>query len=368
MKILLIGEYSNLHWGLSEGLREAGHEVCVLSNGDFWKNYKRDISLVRHEGKPLAGIRYLAKAVSLLPKMRGYDVVQLINPMFLELKAERIAPFYKYLRRNNKRLFLGAFGMDALWVKAGTDRKTFRYSDFNIGNRLIENSSTRTLIDDWSGGTAKEHLNYAIADDCDGIIAGMYEYHAAYKERYGHKLTYIPMPINIGNIAVPQNSADEKIRFFIGIQKSRSEYKGTDIMFRALTRINEQYPDRCEILRAENVPFEEYSRMIDSCDILLDQLYGYSPGMNALLALAKGKIVVGGAEEECYGILGEKELRPMVNVTPDEEDVYNKLERLVLSPREEIERMKRESLLFVKKHHDHRRVAEQYIKFWETEG
>ena len=43
MRILLIGEYSNLHWGLSEGLREAGHEVCVLSNGDFWKNYRRDI-------------------------------------------------------------------------------------------------------------------------------------------------------------------------------------------------------------------------------------------------------------------------------------------------------------------------------------
>ena len=368
MKILLIGEYSNLHWGLSEGLREAGHEVCVLSNGDFWKNYRRDISLVRHEGKPFAGIRYLAKAISLLSKMRGYDVVQLINPMFLELKAERIAPFYNYLRRNNRKLFLGAFGMDALWVKAGTDGKTFRYSDFNIGERLIENSSTRELIGDWSGGTAKERLNYAIADDCDGIIAGMYEYHTAYKKRYGHKLTYIPMPINIGNIAVPQNGTDDKIRFFIGIQKSRSQYKGTDIMLRALTRIEHQHPDRCEILRAENVPFEEYSRMIDSCDILLDQLYGYSPGMNALLALAKGKIVVGGAEEECYNILGEKELRPMVNVTPDEEDVYNKLEQLVLAPREEIERMKRESLLFVKKHHDHHRVAEQYIKFWESAG
>ena len=58
MKILLIGEYSNLHWSLSEGLREAGHEVCVLSNGDFWKNYRRDISLVRGEGR-FAGIRYM---------------------------------------------------------------------------------------------------------------------------------------------------------------------------------------------------------------------------------------------------------------------------------------------------------------------
>jgi hypothetical protein len=27
-----------------------------------------------------------------LPQMKGYDVVQLINPMFLELKAERIFP------------------------------------------------------------------------------------------------------------------------------------------------------------------------------------------------------------------------------------------------------------------------------------
>ena len=87
MRILLIGEYSNLHWGLSEGLREAGHEVCVLSNGDFWKNYRRDISLVREEGTPFAGIKYLFNAMGLLPKMRGYDVVQLINPMFLELKA-----------------------------------------------------------------------------------------------------------------------------------------------------------------------------------------------------------------------------------------------------------------------------------------
>ena len=366
MKILLIGEYSNLHWGLSEGLREVGHKVCVLSNGDFWKNYKRDISLVRHDGQPFAGIRYMLATISLLPKMRGYDIVQLINPMFLELKAERIAPFYRYLRRHNGKIFLGAFGMDALWVRAGTDRKSFRYSDFNIGSKPVDNESTRELIADWSGGTAKEKLNYMIADDCDGIIAGMYEYHTAYKERYDKKLTYIPMPINVGNIAVPQNEAHNKLRFFIGIQKSRNQYKGTDIMLNALLRINKTYPDKCEILKAENVPFEEYSQMINNCDVLLDQLYGYSPGMNALLALAKGKIVVGGAEEECYDILGEHHLRPMVNVIPDEEDVYNKLEKLVLSPAEDIKRMKKESLLYVKKHHDHRRVAEQYIKFWNS--
>ena len=55
MKILLIGEYSNVHATLAEGLKAIGHSVTVVSNGDFWKNYPRDISLVRHPSK-LGGI------------------------------------------------------------------------------------------------------------------------------------------------------------------------------------------------------------------------------------------------------------------------------------------------------------------------
>ena len=33
MKILLIGEASNLHWTLAEGLRANGHTVTVVSHG-----------------------------------------------------------------------------------------------------------------------------------------------------------------------------------------------------------------------------------------------------------------------------------------------------------------------------------------------
>ena len=47
MRILLLGEFSNIHWTLAEGLRHLGHEVCVLSNGNGWKNYPRDIDLSR---------------------------------------------------------------------------------------------------------------------------------------------------------------------------------------------------------------------------------------------------------------------------------------------------------------------------------
>ena len=42
MKILLLGEYSNVHHTLAEGLRVLGHEVTVASDGDGWKGYDRD--------------------------------------------------------------------------------------------------------------------------------------------------------------------------------------------------------------------------------------------------------------------------------------------------------------------------------------
>jgi len=98
MRILLLGEYSNVHATLAEGLRTIGHTVTVVSNGDFWKNYPRDIDVSREAGK-WGGIKLMLKIATLLPRMRGYDIVQLINPMFFELRAERLFPLYHYLRK-----------------------------------------------------------------------------------------------------------------------------------------------------------------------------------------------------------------------------------------------------------------------------
>ena len=170
MKILLMGEYSNVHATLAEGLRKLGHEVTVLSNGDFWKNYPRDINMVRKPGK-LCGILYLIKLYTIVHKLRGYDIVQLINPMFLELKAERIFPIYRYLRKHNRKVVLGAFGMDYYWVSVCC-HEPLRYSDFNIGDKLRTNADALKERKDWLG-TAKERLNRMIAEDCDGIIAGL---------------------------------------------------------------------------------------------------------------------------------------------------------------------------------------------------
>ena len=360
MRILLLGEYSNVHATLAEGLRVLGHKVTVVSNGDFWKNYPRDISLTRKPGK-LGGIQLMLKLYSVLPRLRGYDVVQLINPMFLELKAERIFPVYRYLRRNNGSMFLGAFGMDWYWVHTCLHDKPLRYSDFNIGSMVRTNEDSIKEQRDWLG-TTKETLNKYIADDCDGIVTGLYEYDVCYRPKFPHKTTFIPypirMPADIGSV-----DFRPPLKLFIGINRQRHEYKGTDIMLRAAEAVVAKYPGLVCLQKAESVPFNVYERMMEGSDAILDQLYSYTPSMNPLLAMSKGIICIGGGEEENYAIIGENELRPILNVEPCYESVFRALENLVLHP-ERIAELKRQSRLYVSRHHEYVKVARRYEELY----
>ena len=361
MKILLIGEYSNVHATLAEGLRSLGHQVTVLSDGDGWKNYPRDIDVSRTSGK-FGGVSLMAKLYTLLPRLRGYDVVQLINPMFFELKAERLFFFYNYLRKHNKKVFLGGYGMDWYWVHTCTFDKPLRYSDFNFGSEARTDAEAVRYQQDWMG-TAKEQLNKYIANDCDGIITGLYEYWVCYHAAFSDKTTYIPYPIRMPESCLTERASKSKVVLFIGINRERSAYKGTDIMLKAAKDLQTRYAHRMKLNIAESVPFNEYQRMMEGSDAILDQLYAYTPSMNPLLAMSKGIICVGGGEPENYEIIHETELRPIINVEPTYESVYHELEQLVLHP-ERIPELKRQSVEYIKKHHDFIKVAMQYIDFW----
>lgn len=366
MKILLIGEYSNVHNTLALGLRALGHDVTVASDGDSWKDYPRDIDLSRNSGT----IPFLWKLLKALPRMRGYDVVQLINPLFLELKAERIMPIYRYLRRHNKKVVMGAFGMDYYWVSVNTDIRPLRYSDFNFSDNPRTDIEAQRFRDEWIG-TPKQRLNEEIALDCDGIPAGLYEYWATYNEvhtlcpdgrQIREKMQFIPYPIVMPEI-YHTSFYGGPLKLFVGISRGRSAYKGTDIMLSAAQALQEKYPDKLELRIAQGVPFDEYRRMMDGSDAILDQLYSYTPSMNSLLAMSKGIIVVGGGEPENYDILGEKELRPIVNVQPNYQSVYDELEQLILHP-ERISELKRESVEYIRRHHDYIKVARRYLEFY----
>ncbi len=361
MKILLLGEYSNVHATLAEGLRGRGHEVLLASNGDFWKDYPRDVDLRRHSG-PFAGLRLYGKILSHMGEWQNYDIVQLINPLFFELRAERHFSLFRHLKNHNRRVVLGAFGMDYYWVSENTTRMPLRYSDFNMGRELRTDADALSYRDDWLG-TKKEELNRLIASEADHIVTGLYEYDVCYRPHFPEKTTFIPLPIKIGEVA--PRPVGERVRVFVGVSKGRSAYKGTDIMLRAARDVEKSHPEKMELIVVEGLPFRVYQQRMSEADILMDQLYSYTPAMNALEAMGQGVVVVGGGEEENYEIIDEKELRPIVNVLPTEESVRSALENIILD-RDRLMRLKRESMMYVKRHHDIVAVAEEYEKMYLT--
>ncbi len=364
MKILLLGDYSNVHSTLAEGLKALGHECVVASNGDHWKNYPRDIDLKREFGLKGNAV-FLWNLLKAFHKMRDFDIVQLINPMFLELKAERITPFYNYLRRKNKRIVLGAYGMDYYWAQVNTKIRPLRYSDFNIGEQ-IRHDAPAELFRNEMIGTAKEQICKYVANDCDAIVAGLYEYWVTYNAvpELKDKMSYVPFPIKIDiHTTETDFPTPSVVSLFIGIFPDRIAYKGSDILLAAAKAVQEKYPTKIRIRIAEGVPFKQYKQMMDSSDAILDQIYSYTPSMNSLLAMSKGIIDIGGGEPENYQILGEDSLRPIINVQPNYESCYHEIEQLVLHP-ERIPELKRQSIEYVKKHHDYINVAKQYEELY----
>lgn len=361
MRILLLGEYSNVHATLAAGLKILGHEVMVASNRDFWKNYPCDIELVRGNSI-FAGFKLWLKVLYNLHRFKNFDIVQIINPMFLELKADKHVSILKYLVKHNQKLVLGAYGMDYYWVSENLIHKPLRYSDFNIGEKIRTDKDALIARKDWLG-TDKEKLNIYCAEKANAIVTGLYEYDVCYRNVYPEKTTYIPMPIKPLKLKEDDIKnglkTKDKIIVFIGISKNRSAYKGTDIMLKAANDVQAKYSDKMELRIAEGVPFQEYVEMMRGADIILDQLYSYTPGMNGLEAMNQGIVCLGGGEPENYDILGETELRPIINVEPNYESVYSAIENIILN-KDLILRLKLQSIEYIKRYHDYIKVAQKY--------
>ncbi len=367
MKVLFVGDASNMHNCLAREIRRQGHTAVVASNGSTWMDTEREIDLQRKKGA-WGTAEYLFKLVKALPKMRGFDIVEISNPIFLSLKPWRIRPFFDYLKRNNKKIILSALGTDYVYYTACFDGHTYRYSDYMVGNEPSPFVNSSEYIaqeqDNWKQPFMKEHSDYIISN-INGAIACLWEYYVAYEPILGNKLTYGGIPIDT-SVIKPHYIEEEPriVRFFMGIQRDRNVIKGTDRLLAALKRVHEKYPDKCEIEVVESIPYVEYVERMNNSHVILDQLYSYTPATNALLAMAQGMVAVSGAEPEYYDLIGETENHPIVNVTPmQEKDVEQKLEWLV-NNKHLLPQLSHASRRFVEKHNAAPIVAQRYLDFW----
>lgn len=367
MKILFVGDASNLHNCLARQLRLMGHDTVVASNGSHWMETARDIDLNRRPGR-LGAVRYVLDVLKALPQMRGYDIVHLSSQIFLELKPNKVRRVFDYLRHHNGKVVLSALGTDRVYYDACLDGKTYRYSDYRVGDKPSPYVGSPEYYaqeqDNWRLPLMKRYSDYLI-DHIDGVVACLWEYYEAYRPLVGDRLAYGGIPIDVDSLTLrPLDHEPERVRFFIGIQRDRTTIKGTDRLLASLQRVHDRYPDLCEMEVVENLPYAEYTRRMRASHVLLDQLYSYTPATNALIAMAQGLVAVSGAEPEYYDLIGEPSLHPIVNVTPyNDEDIDRQLESII-HQKSQLPQWSRDSREFVIRNNAAQVVAERHLHFW----
>ncbi|WJS96947.1 glycosyltransferase [Flavobacterium johnsoniae] len=375
MKVLLVGEFSHLHNSLKEGLKALGHEVFIIGLNDGFKNFPVDfpiqkkwdsgflkkikIAVFKISGFDISSYLTFRQFLKFKKQCSGFDIVQLINE-----NSFYCTPFYEkkiisYLLKNNQKLFLLSCGYDYLNVKY-----CFENPDFKSVFPLYFNHK----IDRKSFGNALKFrekkfigLHQFIYENCRGIIASDLDYHIPLRgnEKY---LGLIPNPINIEKLSFKPLEIIDRIVIFHGINNDNYLKKGNDYFEKALKIIEEKYAKKVEVITVRSVPYSEYINLYKSCHILLDMVYAYDQGYNALEAMAKGKVVFTGAESEFskHYNLSEK---VCINAIPDVDYLVKELSFLIENPNEIITISKR-ARTFIEEHHDYIKIAEKYIQKW----
>ena len=195
-----------------------------------------------------------------------------------------------------------------------------------------------------------------------GVIASDLDYFIPLK---GHPkcLGLIPHPINTDRINMLPISVSNPIVIFHGINRNNFNKKGNYLFKDALEIIKEKYKGRIKIIEVENLPYQEYIESFNEAHIVLDQVFAYDQGYNALEAMAKGKVVFTGAEKEWLDYYSLEEDTVAVNALPDVESIVGKLEWLITNP-EIISEISLNARKFVEKEHNYITVANKFIQTW----
>ncbi|NQX85207.1 MAG: glycosyltransferase family 1 protein [Flavobacteriaceae bacterium] len=377
MKILLIGEYSRLHNSLKEGLIKLGHDVTLIGTGDGFKNYPVDIkvtsSFLSHPTLKfiaivfdklfrynLVELEYYFKSKSILKQLNRYDVIQLINENSFKAHPKDEIRLIKQLQKLSNNLHLLSCGTDYISVKYANDNK-FRYS---IITPLKEDSTLKKkykYILKYISPSYKQ-LHQFIYKHITGVSSSDMDYHIPLKQHPKY-LGLIPNPINVELLPFTPISINDKIHIFHGVNLKNYIKKGNRFFDDALEIIQRKYAAQVNIIRVENIPYNHYITLYNKAHILLDQVYAYDQGYNALEAMAKGKVVFTGAEQEWLDYYNLEQDTVAINALPNAEKIAEKLEYLILHPEKIIE-ISKNARTFIEKEHDYINIAKQYIQCW----
>lgn len=358
LRILLLGEYSNYFNNLAHGLRSLNHEVVLANNGDLFKNFNRDIDLSGISNNLYVNtfVRIIKENLA-INKMKGFDIVQIINPNVFAAISNNIY-LYKKLFENNGHVFLSAVGDDHYWWKA------FREKKFSKSPHEGFLNDTNKEQAHWETHKGLTDANKFLAENCKAIIPGSISYQIPY-QHYENCAPVILQPIQMSGEQPPlvDHTELDVLNVYHGAQLGRYHFKGTPTIDIALKNIVKLNRKDINVIRTDSLPFNEYLKIISKAHVLIDQTNFIEPTMNALTSMLNGKVVLGGCEPVFMEYHDLKEA-PLVNITDDPSSIEKSIIDLA-DNKHKLNKFSTAARDYVRRKHNSIDIAQQFVDCWD---
>ncbi|MET3730532.1 hypothetical protein [Moheibacter stercoris] len=350
MKVLLLQEMSGVHTELRNGLREIGIDADIATLGDGFKNYDTDIFLGNSNPNIIGAFNRVYHQFKTIKKILDFDIIQSISP----------SPYVSYLdnliddilTKNKKKIY----------IAAGSDPVYLNYV------RNLDYFPPHVHFDRWNDHERFkqfEQFKQKLNNSYNRIIPVCWEYKYAMNMAGLKTEDIIPFPINTDKY-VPTKRNNRKLRVFHPLNRNNLKYdfKGTLIIQKAFSILEKKFPN-VEFIVKGNMNHKEYDHFTNDVDIIVDQCYSYSYGMSAAYGLSKGKVVLSGLEDIVKNDNIHYQECPIINITPSEEIIVDKIERF-LEDENYLNDISIRSRSFAEKYHDKNIVAMKYEQIYKT--
>jgi glycosyltransferase involved in cell wall biosynthesis len=354
MKVLLIGEASGVHRNLKKGLNALGIEAfhVVQSSGTSWKWY--DQALAPAWPGVRGGIARNIAPFWNMARLPHFDVANFINTITGVHGLHTRYWDLPLIRRKADLMSYYALGCDEI----GLIRRN-PILPYNPCNTCL--SSGETL-----GLDCAKLYNPRFERSRD-IVRRYFDFGACSMVEYGHTedlfpghFRRIPFPVDVD--LIPFDPAQERSMPRIVHTPTRRGFKGTDLVLKAIEILRSKRSD-FHFRIVEGLAYADYLAAMRDADIVVDQVYSQSSGINGLEMMAAGKVVLTGSTPlgRSYFPFGDES--PAIDAPPDAQQLASVLGGL-LDRKAELPTIAEASRAYVTKNHDVVTVAQQFLLGW----
>lgn len=358
MKILLVNDARGVHEYLYRGLIELGHE-CDLVVFDY------------------ETISHVANAKHFFPLRKWGLAGKVFRPM-INLWGVKNLPEYDVMSFNhrisfiNRPYFLRYVDLPILAKKAGLLSYIALGCDelaYLLKNPLLPYRPCTGCERFDKAGQHCINVNRKLHSKATSVLNKYFDVVTSPAIEYDHirgifhgPSMKIPFPLDLSEI--PWKPARHLVsKLNIIHTPSRKGFKGTEIVLGAIKILKKNRND-FEFGLIHGLEWKKYLEAVSAADLVIDQVWSQSSGMNGLWLLGMGKVVLSGNTILCGDYFPFGHENPIIDAPPDAQLLADRLES-VLDNKQKIPELAEQGRDYVDKHHNHIKIAQQYVNLWK---